>query len=511
MKSELRTAANVGSSWLKLAAQAAVGIVLSPLILHKLGDTAFGIWILIFSVGAYFGILDFGIRASIGRYVARFAAMQDQESLNRSVSTSLAACSVLGLLVLVITAISSHYLGVLFKIPTNFLGTARLLFLLIGTDVALGFPLSVFGCVLEGYQNFRSLNLSHICAALLRGLLGVLVLSLGGGLLLLAAVTVGLNILRHLACLHLAFRTTPVRVSVRHFDKSLLGELMSYGGIAFTIFIAESLRFQSDVVVIGALLSSAAIAGFSIAAKLTEYPASVITSLAQVFTPMASECDARGNGEGLRKMLVSGNRACALIVFPLCTALIVFGKSIIEVWVGARYLSSYSILVVLIIPRTLLLAQSGSVRILLGLGRQRLFALVVLFDGVTNLILSVMFLRHWGVFGVALGTAVPLACTSLLFLPLHLCRLLELRLISFLREAYLPAMAATLPMASTALLLERWFHPSNYVGLLSVMALAGVVYGAGLACVAGTNRRGQERRRLRLADLVEYALPSLLK
>lgn len=67
MKREFRTAANVGSSWLKLAVQAVVGIVLAPLILHKLGDTAFGIWLLIFSVGGYFGVLDFSIRASIGR------------------------------------------------------------------------------------------------------------------------------------------------------------------------------------------------------------------------------------------------------------------------------------------------------------------------------------------------------------------------------------------------------------------------------------------------------------
>jgi O-antigen/teichoic acid export membrane protein len=40
---------NVGSSWFSLGISILVGVFLSPFILHRLGDTAFGIWILIFS------------------------------------------------------------------------------------------------------------------------------------------------------------------------------------------------------------------------------------------------------------------------------------------------------------------------------------------------------------------------------------------------------------------------------------------------------------------------------
>jgi hypothetical protein len=53
---------NVGSSWSALAVNVMVGIFLSPFILHRLGDAAFGIWVLIFSVTDYYGLFDLGIR-----------------------------------------------------------------------------------------------------------------------------------------------------------------------------------------------------------------------------------------------------------------------------------------------------------------------------------------------------------------------------------------------------------------------------------------------------------------
>ena len=65
---------NVGSSWFALGLNVLVGIFLSPFILHRLGDAAFGLWVLIFSITGYYGIFDFGIRSLIVRYVSKYTA-----------------------------------------------------------------------------------------------------------------------------------------------------------------------------------------------------------------------------------------------------------------------------------------------------------------------------------------------------------------------------------------------------------------------------------------------------
>ena len=74
---------NVGSSWFSLGINVVLGFFLSPFILHRLGDAAFGIWVLIFSITGYYGIFDLGIRSSVVRYIAKFTAVDDKEGLAR--------------------------------------------------------------------------------------------------------------------------------------------------------------------------------------------------------------------------------------------------------------------------------------------------------------------------------------------------------------------------------------------------------------------------------------------
>ena len=86
---------NVGSSWSALAVNVLVGIFLSPFILHHLGDAAFGVWVLIFSVTGYYGLFDLGIRSSIIRYVSKYTATGDREKLTRSSTPPCSATPVL--------------------------------------------------------------------------------------------------------------------------------------------------------------------------------------------------------------------------------------------------------------------------------------------------------------------------------------------------------------------------------------------------------------------------------
>src|SRR6266571_5606914 len=87
---------NVGSSWCALGVNILVGILLSPYILHRLGDEAFGIWVLIFAITGYYGLFDLGIRASIVRYVSKAKATGDLQYASQIISTSLFTYTCIG-------------------------------------------------------------------------------------------------------------------------------------------------------------------------------------------------------------------------------------------------------------------------------------------------------------------------------------------------------------------------------------------------------------------------------
>src|SRR6266513_2118529 len=98
---------NVSSNGVALAVNVLVGIFLSPYILHRLGDSAFGIWVLIFSVTGYYGLFDLGIRSSVVRYVSKAKATNDIEYASRLISTSLFSYSCIGAAALLITLLVS--------------------------------------------------------------------------------------------------------------------------------------------------------------------------------------------------------------------------------------------------------------------------------------------------------------------------------------------------------------------------------------------------------------------
>jgi O-antigen/teichoic acid export membrane protein len=138
-------------------------------------------------------------------------------------------------------------------------------------------------------------------------------------------------------------------------------------------------------------------------------------------------------------------------------------------------------MVILSVPRTLYLAQSTSTKILLGMGRHRTLAAVLLLEGGINVVLSILLSRQFGIVGVALGTAIPLTVTSVLFLPRHVCRELDIPLSTFLGQAYVLPLALCVPLAGALLLMRREFPTHRYPSLAIQLACAGLLYWAGLA------------------------------
>lgn len=480
---------NVGSSWFSLGVDVIVGIFLYPTILHHLGDTASGIWVLIFSITGYYGLFDLGIRSSIVRYVSKFTAVDDIEDLAKLINTSLFSYSCIGILSLLVTGILSVYVDHLFKIPPGLHSTARLLLLMVGASIALGFPLGVVGGFLDGLQKFYINNWTSVVANVFRVALIITALTHGKGLLTIALITVVLPIITSLVRGVIAYRICPFPFGMKYVDRATFHMMANYSGVTLIIMVATQLKFKTDTIVIGTMLSAAAITYFNIGSRIVSYTQQVVMALAQNFVPIASQSEATGNMDRLRKIFVAGNRFCAFTCFPITATLLMLGKSVIEVWVGKKYIAtSFPVLVILIIPSTLMWAQAASGRVLFGIGKHKTWAFVTLAEGIGNLILSVLLVRPYGIEGDAYGTAIPLACSMILFMPIHLCRQLGIRLRTYLSEAYALPLLITAPLVLALVLMRRWYIPHTYLQLALQLFIAGVVYGLGLLWVVLTKR-----------------------
>jgi O-antigen/teichoic acid export membrane protein len=272
-------------------------------------------------------------------------------------------------------------------------------------------------------------------------------------------------------------------------DRASFRHMANYGSTTFIVMIAARLRFRTDELVLGTMMSTVAVTWFNIGARIVDYAQEFVSSLSQVFVPMVSQSEATGHLDRVRKIYILGNRACAFLILPIAALLIVLGKHIIRIWVGARYIPhSYPVLVVMIIPFALMLSQAASGRVLFGLGKQQTLAAIALIEGLANLILSIALVPPLGIVGDALGTAIPLSFTCIVFLPRHLKKQIGVPVRTFVREAYTLPILLTLPLVAVLWVANRFFYPRNLIQLALEILAVSSIYGVGLLWAYRTNR-----------------------
>src|SRR5262249_43665866 len=135
-----------------------VGFLLTPFILHRLGDTQYGLFILVGTVIGHGALLDFGIRQAVIKYVAEHRARGDNDRLCSLIATVLVIYCCLGLLALLLSAALAPVFPDLFNVPTSDHGTATIIVLLMGIWLAISIPCATSGAVLIGLQRYGLAN-----------------------------------------------------------------------------------------------------------------------------------------------------------------------------------------------------------------------------------------------------------------------------------------------------------------------------------------------------------------
>ena len=165
-----------------------IGFLVAPLLVHRLGDTGYGIWSLSLQFGAYIAVLDFGVRIALTRYLTHYHAKGDMDQVHGAFSVGVTILAVIGLFSLIVTLILVHFLPKLITIPVELQSVARWTLLLIGLQVSVSFPGAIFGGMLAALSRYDLLNITTIVTSIAKALLFWFVLARGYGLLSVAIV-----------------------------------------------------------------------------------------------------------------------------------------------------------------------------------------------------------------------------------------------------------------------------------------------------------------------------------
>jgi len=445
----MTVARNVTTRYLAIAVDGAIGLVLLPFNVHHLGQSAYGLWMLTASLTTYFSVLDLGFGGSLVKFVAEYRARRDVKGLNEIAGTLFTIFAAVGIVAYGLFVLLAFNLTHVFNVTPDQVSTGRALLLIIGVYVSLGFPFSIFGGIINGFQRYDLNNVVGIFTSAVVAVVNVAMLLWGFSLVQLVAATTTLRLAAYLVYRQNAYWVfSPLRVSPRNFRWSRVREVTGFSVYISIIDWANKLNYSIDAIIIGAYMSSAAVAIWTVPQRLAEMLQRLTNQLNGVLLPVVVDSDASQKPERLRAIFIEGTRLSLAFVVPLAVTLILLMGPLVHAWVGDRFAESIPVAQILVAVVLVRVGNSTATTVLKGAGQHRLLAFSNAGAALGNVALSLLWIREYGLIGQAMGTFVPVAIVSLFVLFPAACRRVNVGVVGACRHAVWPTLW---PLAAMAL------------------------------------------------------------
>jgi O-antigen/teichoic acid export membrane protein len=172
-----------------------VSMVLPPFLVHRMPAAEYSAWVLILQLSAYVGLLDFGLQAAIGKYVAEYDASGEREASHRLVSTSFTILALAGgVACLAICAMVWAVPRLFHQMPAALVPEVRIALVAIGLSTAIALPFSTFTATFTGLQEYFFPTIVATISRVGSAALLIVLLLLHCSLVQLALVMAGFNV-----------------------------------------------------------------------------------------------------------------------------------------------------------------------------------------------------------------------------------------------------------------------------------------------------------------------------
>lgn len=416
---------NVSTQWLGIIIQAVVAFAVTPYQIRKLGIDGNGVITVINSYVGYSGLLSLGLGSAIVKYVAEHHARKEWDELNETASTIFTLYLAIGGFCLLLGLLLVGPLPSVAHLPDGLANQGRLLLAMMSFALFVQFPGSVYSGALMGLERFDVMN-TYVLGLLVFRTVGVVsVLRYAPSVVAIGAVNMSCFLLEQIAGWLWARKLLPeMKPSVFKFRKARVRKVFSFSSQAFLFQVAERLINATDSLVITQARGPGAVTHYNNGLTLVDKARELLEKAAIVLMPGVSAAAARGETDKLKNLWRTGNKAALTLAMPIALVLIVWGRDVITLWMNAD-LANEAALPMAYLAAAFVMQTAGrgvAKPMFEGWGKLGKPAIVTVVEGVTNLVLSIILVRTWGIAGVAFATFAPASVTGIFVLPYMACK-----------------------------------------------------------------------------------------
>lgn len=458
-----------------------VGLLYTPYMLRMMGQSEYGLYSLVASVIAYLTVLDLGFGNAIVRYTAKFRAEKKTEEQYEMFGMFFLLYLVIGIIAFGIG------LGLYFNVDTLFgntmtaveLGRARIMMLLLVANLAFTFPMSIWGSVIQAYEDFvfqKSLNIIRI---ILNTAVMICLLHFGYKAVAMVVVQTVFNVLTLVVNFIYCRRKLNIHIYFRfkHFHWGFLKEVAIYSFWIFLNAIMDRVYWSTGQFVLGAMVGTAAVAVFAIAIQLEGMYMQFSTAISSVFLPKVTAMVATNRSrKEISDLFIRTGRIQYIVLAYILSGFIIFGRQFIELWAGAGYTDAYIISLLFFIPLTVPLIQNLGITILQARNEMKFRSVLYIIIALVSLAMQMVLTRFFGGIGCAMGVSGALVVGQILIMNVYYRRRQDLDIKTFWKEISKMSIIPIVLIFSSMLVIRHFFALDSWGKLILGIAAFSLVY-----------------------------------
>lgn len=313
-----------------------VGMVAVPFYIRFIGIEGYGL------VGFYNALrailnsfLDFGLTATINREVARYSSSPSKITQTRDLVRTFEILYwfiglVLGLIIFLSAPLISTYW---IRSETISASIIESIIKIMGVITFIQWPITLYQGGLIGLQKIVLLNGINITIATLRGVGGILAVSLFSSPLIAFFIwQVILSLIQLSLVTYYLWTSLPQSIQAPRFRTSILAENWRFAlGMSGTSFFSFFL-IQSDKVILSKLLTLEQFGYYSLAVTLNEQLQMINPQITRPLFPRFSILVSTDDKEGLRELYHKASQLVSVIILPIAGTAAFFSQEIIYLW-----------------------------------------------------------------------------------------------------------------------------------------------------------------------------------
>lgn len=385
-----------------------VGLLYTPYMLRMMGQSEYGLYSLVASVISYLTILDLGLGNAVVRYTAKYRAEGKQTEQYEMFGMIFILYIIIGVIALIAgTALYFNVDSMFGDTMTALeLDKARIMMLLLVFNLAFTFPMSIFGSIITAYEKFVFPRVVNIIRITLNTIVMVCLLHMGYKAVAMVLVQTIFNVLTLILNYIYCCKELKIKFYFRKFKCGFLKEVTIYSFWIFMNVIMDRIYWSTGQFVLGAILSTAAVAVFAVAMQLQHLYMQFSTAVSSLFLPKVTSMVTTSNDRtAISDLFIRTGRIQYIIMALILSGFIVFGRQFISLWAGPGYEDAYIICVLFFVSLLIPLIQNLGITILQARNQMKFRSLLYICIAVIALVFQIVLAKKYGGIGCSIAIA----------------------------------------------------------------------------------------------------------